>query len=347
MKMIDLRSDTVTRPTPGMLEAIAQAKVGDDVYGDDPTVIAFEEKVAALFGKEAGLFTATGSIANQLGIRSLIKPGEELLADERAHVVRAELGAAAVLSGVTTRTFHSPKARLNPDSAIALSHPNAGPYLVSTVAIAVENTHKFGGGVVQDIEAIERLHKLATPLGIKLHLDGARIWNAHVATQTPFARYGACFETVSVCFSKGLGAPIGSMLLSTRERIEDARIWRKRFGGGMRQVGLLAAAADFGLTHHLGRLAQDHVNARKIAEAIHSIDSRLVDLDTVETNIVGIELANTRTTAGDLAKTLANAGVLSGALGSHYLRLVTHGDLNSSEIDQAIGVITSSLRAVI
>jgi threonine aldolase len=137
------------------------------------------------------------------------------------------------------------------------------------------------------------------------------------------------------------------MLLSTRERIEDARIWRKRFGGGMRQVGLLAAAADFGLTHHLGRLAQDHANARKIAEAIHSIDSRLVDLDTVETNIVGIDLTNTRITAGDLAKTLANAGVLSGALGSHYLRLVTHGDLNSSEIDQAIGVITSSLRAVI
>ncbi|MBM3719529.1 MAG: low specificity L-threonine aldolase [Actinobacteria bacterium] len=347
MKMIDLRSDTVTRPTSGMLEAIAKAKVGDDVYGDDPTVIAFEAKVAELFGKEAGLFTATGSIANQLGIRSLIKPGEELLADERAHVVRAELGAAAVLSGVTTRTFHSPKARLNPDSAIALAHPNAGPYLVSTVAIAVENTHNFGGGVVQNIEAIERLHHLAAPLGIKLHLDGARIWNAHVASSVPFARYGACFETVSVCFSKGLGAPIGSMLLSTRERIEDARIWRKRFGGGMRQVGLLAAAADYGLTHHLARLATDHAHARKIAEAISAVDSRLVDLESVETNIVGIELQSTRSNASDFAKKLGEAGVLSGALGSHYLRLVTHGDLTSSDIDEATEVITTSLRAVL
>ena len=347
MKMIDLRSDTVTRPTPGMLEAISSAKVGDDVYGDDPTVIAFEAKVASLFGKEAGLFTATGSIANQLGIRSLIKPGEELLADERAHVVRAELGAAAVLSGVTTRTFHSPKSRIDADSAIALAHPNAGPYLVSTVAIAVENTHNFGGGVVQDIEAIEKLHQLATPLGIKLHLDGARIWNAHVATKVPFERYGACFETVSVCFSKGLGAPIGSMLLSTRERIEDARIWRKRFGGGMRQVGLLAAAADYGLTHHLGRLAEDHSNAKRIAEAISSIDSRLVDLDTVETNIVGIDLKSTRTNATDFAKKLNESGVLSGALGSHYLRLVTHGDLAATDIDEAIGVITHSLQSVL
>lgn len=347
MKMIDLRSDTVTRPSSGMLEAIAKAKVGDDVYGDDPTVIAFEAKVAELFGKEAGLFTATGSIANQLGIRSLIRPGEELLADERAHVVRAELGAAAVLSGVTTRTFHSPKSRLDPDSAIALAHPNAGPYLVSTVAIAVENTHNFGGGVVQNIEAIERLHQLAAPLGIKLHLDGARIWNAHIASNVPFARYGACFETVSVCFSKGLGAPIGSMLLSTRERIEDSRIWRKRFGGGMRQVGLLAAAADYGLTHHLARLAKDHAHARKIAEAISAVDSRLVDLDSVETNIVGIELQSTRSNASDFAKKLEEAGVLSGALGSHYLRLVTHGDLISSDIDEAIEVITTSLRAVL
>lgn len=342
--MIDLRSDTVTRPTPAMLEAMTNAKVGDDVYGDDPTVMAFEAKVAKLFGKEAGLFTATGSIANQLGIRSLIKPGEEMLADERAHVVRAELGAAAVLSGVTTRTFHSPKSRLDPEAAISLAHPSAGPYLVSTVAIAVENTHNFGGGVVQSIESIERLYQLAAPLGIKLHLDGARIWNAHVASKVPFSRYGAAFETVSVCFSKGLGAPIGSMLLSTQERIDDARIWRKRFGGGMRQVGLLAAAADHGLTHHLDRLATDHAHAKKIAVSLSEIDPRLIDLETVETNIVGINLSGTKTNAAQLAQKLGEKGVLSGALGSHYLRLVTHGDLTSRDIDEAIEVITRSLR---
>jgi threonine aldolase len=276
-----------------------------------------------------------------------VKPGEELLADERAHVVRAELGAAAVMSGVTTRTFRSPKARLDPDAAIALAHPNAGPYLVSTVAIAVENTHNFGGGVVQSIEAIEKLHSLATPLGIKLHLDGARLWNAHVATGVSFSRYAAPFETVSVCFSKGLGAPIGSMLLSTKERIDDARIWRKRFGGGMRQVGLLAAAADFALTHHLGRLAEDHRHARAIAEAIAGIEPRLIDLDTVETNIVGIDLANTGIAAGELAKQLADQGLLSGALGSHYLRLVTHGDLSSNQIEAAISILTRTIKSLL
>lgn len=345
--IIDLRSDTVTRPTNEMLDAMRSAPLGDDVYGDDPTVNAFEKKVAELFGKEAGLFTPTGSLANQLGIRSLVKPGEELLADERAHVVRAELGAAAVMSGVTTRTFKSPKARLDPEAAIALAHPNAGPYLVSTVAIAVENTHNFGGGVVQSIESIEKLHALATPLGLKLHLDGARLWNAHVATGLSFSRYAAPFETVSVCFSKGLGAPIGSMILSTKERIDDARIWRKRFGGGMRQVGILAAAADFALTYHLGRLAEDHRHARAIAEAIAGIEPRLIDLETVETNIVGIDLAETGVSANELARKLADQGLLSGALGSHYLRLVTHGDLSSNQIEVAISILTGTIKSLL
>ncbi len=343
---IDLRSDTVTKPTPAMLEAMTHAVVGDDVYGDDPTVNAFESRVARLFGKEAGLFTSTGSLANQLAMRSLVKEGEEILADEKAHVVRAELGAAAVLSGITTRTFSSERSILDAESAFALATPDAGPYLVSTVAIAVENTHNFGGGIVQPLEEIALLHRLASPAKIALHLDGARIWNAHIATGTSFEEYGRYFETVSVCFSKGLGAPVGSMLLSTSERIASARVWRKRFGGGMRQIGILAAAAEYALDNHLGRLALDHHHARELATAIAAVDSSLIDMETVQTNIVGIDLSTRTASASELAAILREEGILTGPLGSKYLRLVTHGDLASDQIDRASEVICRTLKSV-
>lgn len=335
MELIDLRSDTVTKPTAGMLEAMVNARVGDDVYGDDETVNAFEARVATLFGKEAGLFTATGSLANQLALRSLVKEGEELLADEKAHVVRAELGAAALLSGITTRTFRSHHSILDAASAFALAAPDAGPYLVSTTAIAVENTHNFGGGVIQPLEEIKKLYELSQGAGIKLHLDGARIWNAHVVSGIPFHEYGRYFETISVCFSKGLGAPVGSMLLSTHDRIREARIWRKRFGGGMRQIGLLAAAAEYGLDHHLERLADDHVHALHLAWSISALDDRLVDLATVQTNIVGIDLTARGIVAAEFANSLKERGILVGPLGPHYVRLVTHGDLTRSQIEHA------------
>ena len=343
--MIDLRSDTVTRPTAAMLEHMSRAKVGDDVYGDDETVNAFEMKVASLFGKEAGLFTATGSLANQLALRVLVREGEEVLADERAHVVRAELGAAAVLSGITTRTFSSSNSVLDAERAFSLATPAAGPYLVSTKAIAIENTHNFGGGVIQPLAEIKKLRDLSSSVGIALHLDGARIWNAHVATEISFEEYGAHFDTVSVCFSKGLGAPIGSMLLSSKAHIATARTWRKRFGGGMRQVGLLAAAAEYGLDHHLDRLAIDHLHARELAESIMEIDPRLVEIDTVQTNIVGVDLTPLKRSAQEIADELKAKDVLAGPLGPKYLRLVTHGDLSSYEIDQARDRITTVLRA--
>ena len=237
--MIDLRSDTVTRPSKAMLDAMMHAEVGDDVYGDDPTANSLEARVAEMFGKEAGLFCPTGSLANQLGIRTLVSPGEELILDQTAHIARAELGAAAVFSGITTRTWHSNKGKLIADDALALAHPDAGPYLVSTTAIAVENTHNFGGGTIQSIEEIKKLHDGARAMKLSLHLDGARIWNAHVETKIAFSEYGQYFDTVSVCLSKGLGAPVGSVLVSTHERIAKARIWRKRYGAGMRQIGIL------------------------------------------------------------------------------------------------------------
>ena len=268
---IDLRSDTVTRPSPAMREAMASALVGDDVYGDDPTVNSLEERVAELFGKEAALFTPTGSLANQLGIRTLVKPGEELLAETQSHIVRAELGAAAVFSGITTRTWPADRGILIAAEPMHVAHPNAGPYLVSTTAIAVENTHNFGGGSIQPLSEIRELRKQSQAVGIAMHLDGARIWNAHVESGVALADYGREFDTVSVCLSKGLGAPIGSLLLSTKARIGEARIWRKRYGAGMRQVGILAAAGHYALDHNIPLLKTDHARAKKMAEIIYTV----------------------------------------------------------------------------
>lgn len=341
--MIDLRSDTVTQPSVGMREAIASAVVGDDVYGDDPTVNSLEERVAGLFGKEAGLFSPTGSLANQLLIRQLVKPGDELLTEERAHIVRAELGAGAVFSGITTRTWSSERGLLNAQTPLALAHEDAGPYLVSTAAIAVENTHNFGGGTVQPITEIEKLSTQARARGIAMHLDGARIWNAHIATGTPLHEFGRHFDTISVCLSKGLGAPIGSISLGSKELIGQARIWRKRYGAGMRQVGLMAAAGHYALDNNLERLADDHRRAKKIAVALSAHDSSLIDPATVETNIVGLDLSQCGITAAELAERARSAGLLIGALGKTYARLVTHLDFDDAQTDEAIAILIKSL----
>ena len=340
---IDLRSDTVTRPSEGMREAIANAPVGDDVYGDDPTVNALEERVAALFGMEAGLFSPTGSLANQLLIRTLVKPGEELLTEERAHIVRAELGAGAVFSGITTRTWRSERGLLEADVPLALAHENAGPYLVSTTAIAVENTYNFGGGTVQPIDEIAKLSREARARGIAMHLDGARIWNAHVASGVAFSEFGKHFDTISVCLSKGLGAPVGSIALGSREAIAEARIWRKRYGGGMRQVGLLAAAGHYALDHNINRLADDHARAKKMAVALAAHDSTLIDPSTVETNIVGLDLSQAGITAAEFASRTKEAGLWISALGKSYARLVTHLDFDDAQCDEAIAIMVKAL----
>ena len=342
---IDLRSDTVTQPTVAMREAIANAAVGDDVYGDDPTVNSLEERVAALFGHEAALFCPTGSLANQLSIRTLVKPGEELLVETRSHIVRAELGAAATFSGITTRTWPAEDGLLRAEDPLAIAHENAGPYLVSTKAIAVENTHNFGGGTVQPISEIEKLSVAARARGIAMHLDGARIWNAHVASRVSFADYGKHFDTISVCLSKGLGAPVGSLMISTKERIQEARIWRKRYGAGMRQVGILAAAGHYALDHNIARLAEDHLRAQKIAVALAAIESSLVDPKKVVTNIVGLELSKVGITAGELASRCKEAGLWISALGPHYARLVTHLDFDDAQCDQAIEILKGALVA--
>jgi threonine aldolase len=340
---IDLRSDTVTQPSTGMREAIASAKVGDDVYGDDPTVNALEARLADMFGMEAGLFSPTGSLANQLLIRTLVKPGEELLTEERAHIVRAELGAGAVFSGITTRTWKSDRGLLNADTPLALAHENAGPYLVSTTAIAVENTHNFGGGTVQPIDEIAKLSREARARGIAMHLDGARIWNAHVATGTPLTEFGKHFDTISVCLSKGLGAPVGSVSLGSKAAIAEARIWRKRYGAGMRQIGLLAAAADYALDNNIARMADDHARAKKMAVALAAHDATLINPDHVETNIVGLDLTHAGITAADFAARCKENGLWVSALGKSYARLVTHLDFDDTQCDEAIAIMTKAL----
>ena len=335
--MIDLRSDTVTKPSAAMLDAMMSSKVGDDVYGDDPTVNALEERVAAMFGKEAGLFSPTGSLSNQLGIRLLVKPGEELILDQTAHIARAELGAAAAFSGITTRTFPSIKGKLDAQTALDLAHPDSGPYLVSTKAIAVEDTHNFGGGTVQSIDEIKKLYVGAQEMGLPLHMDGARIWNAHVASGTPFAEYGKYFETFSVCFSKGLGAPVGSMILTTKAKVAEARIWRKRYGAGMRQIGLLAGAINYALDHNIDRLKIDHQSAAKIAEA--------AGVSKPDTNIVALDVSKFPFDAAQYAAILKENGILAGALGKNFVRLVTHMDLTDADIEKTCEVLKRTLVA--
>ncbi|MEJ2579231.1 MAG: GntG family PLP-dependent aldolase [Kineosporiaceae bacterium] len=341
--VVDLRSDTVTRSVPDMVEAMAAAEVGDDVFGEDPTTNRLEAEVAALLGHEAGLFTPTGSMANVLGVGLLVGPGEELLCDVRAHVVRAELGAHAVHGQVTTRTWTSPDGRLDAAEALALAEPDAGPYLVSTAAFAVENTHNFGGGTVQPLDQLRALRDGAAAMGVGVHLDGARLWNAHVATGVPLVEYGACADTVSVCLSKGLGAPVGSVLVSSAERIATARVRRKRLGGGMRQTGVLAGAGRYALAHHIPRLAEDHRRARELAEAVAEVRPDLVDPGTVQTNIVVLDLSGMGRGAAEVADRARAEGVLLSVLGPRTVRLVTHLDVDDEAVAKAVAVLTGIL----
>jgi threonine aldolase len=327
--VVDLRSDTVTHPTAGMRAAMAQAEVGDDVYGEDPTVIALEEEVAQLLGFEAGLFVPTGSLGNQLGIRLLVAPGQELVCDSLAHIARAELGAAAVFSGITFRTWQAARGLLDVEAIRQLITPDAGPYLVSTAAIAVENTHNFGGGTVQPADQLRAVIELGRANGLGLHLDGARLWNAHVASGVSLSELAGGFDTVSVCLSKGLGAPVGSVLVASAERIAEARVWRKRYGAGMRQAGILAAGGRYAIEHHVGRLADDHARARRLADELGA------DPATVPTNIVVLDVAD----AASVAVQAAAEGVLVAALGPRFLRLVTHLDVDDVDISRAIGVL--------
>jgi threonine aldolase len=331
--VVDLRSDTVTRPTEQMREAMLSAPVGDDVYGEDPTVNELEQRVAQLLGQEAGLFCVSGSMCNMLGIRLLVEPGQEVICDVQAHIARAEMGAHGAVQGVTMRTFPSERGKLKLAEVAKIISPSAGPYLVSTAAVAVENTHNFGGGTIQPFEELIAVGELCREHGIGYHLDGARLWNAHIATGVALDAYGRLFDTVSVCFSKGLGAPVGSVLASTAENLTHARVLRKRLGGGWRQAGVLAAACLYALDHHVQRLADDHAAARTFAEAVASYVPTAVDPGAVETNVVVINTG--ATPAAPIAAAAAERGVQVSALGPFMIRAVTHLDVTAEECESA------------
>jgi threonine aldolase len=335
--IVDLRSDTVTRPTPAMLEAMMTADVGDDVYGEDPTVNALEAEAAALFGKEAAVFTPTGSMANQIGLQLLVRPGEELLCDVKAHVVNFEMGAAAALGGISTRTWNAPNGRLDVDLVEPMiNRPN--PYATTTRAIAVENTHNIGGGTVQPIERLIALRRLADDYALGLHLDGARVWNAHASTGVPLSEYGRLFDTVSVCLSKGLGAPVGSLLITDAERAERGRVIRKRLGGGMRQAGFLAAAGRYALAHHIPRLSEDHARAQRLARSLEPFG--ICDASQVETNIVLLRVPG----IAGLAAAAAEQGVRISVLGPDWGRMLTHLDVDDAGIEHAVKVLSDLIR---
>ncbi len=325
--MIDLRSDTVSRPTKEMRAAMASAEVGDDVYGEDPTVRALEEQVAGLLGKDAALFTPTGSMANVLAVRSLVGVGEEVLCHASAHIARAELGAHAAVAGLTMRTWSGRPVELA--QIEELFAPDMGPFFVPTKAISMENTHNFAGGAVIPLEDMQAVRRFADERGIGVHLDGARVWNAHVATGTPLTDYGATADVLAVCLSKGLGAPVGSLVVGSAAVIDDARVWRKRLGGGMRQVGVLAAAGRYALDHHVERLADDHEHARLLAEACG------VDPASVATNIVVVDVPD----AGAVVAAAREHDVLVSAVGPRALRMVTHLDVSRDDAETAAGVL--------
>lgn len=332
-ELIDLRSDTVTRPTPGMRRAMAEAEVGDDVYGEDPLVNALEERVAALFGHGAALFVPSGTMGNQIGLRLVAEPGQEVLCDADAHVVTYEMGAAAAIFGISTRTVVSSGGRLSADQLIEQVRPKGDWHLTSSAAIAVENSHNRGGGLVQPLDELQKLWNWSRAAGVAVHLDGARIWNAASAAGVSLETYGRLADTASVCFSKGLGTPVGSVLVASAERIATARLWRKRLGGGMRQVGVLAAACLYALDHHLDRLAEDHEHAQLLAKRLG------VDPSSVETNMVVLEGVN----APVIAEAAKAQGVLVSQVSPRRIRLVTHLDVDRAAIDRAADVLSELL----
>ena len=340
---VDLLSDTVTKPTEEMRQAMAGAPVGDDVFGEDPTVRRLEARVAELLGHEDALFAPTGSMANQLCLRLHVRHGEELIADSLAHVLRAEMGAAAVLSGISSRSWVAHHGLLDARQPLDLMIPDGGAYQVNTRLVVVENTHNFGGGTVQPLGQIELLRAGTQPRGVAMHLDGARLWNAHIATGVSLEAYGRLFDTVSVCLSKGLGAPVGSVIAGSRDRMREARLWRKRFGGGMRQVGILAAAGLYALDHHLARLVDDHARARRFADAAAKACPDSLDAERVQTNIVIMDVSASGWSSGAFVDEAARRGIRLYAVSPTSVRLVWHLDVDDEGTDLAVEALVPLL----
>lgn len=333
--IVDLRSDTITKPTSAMLAAMERAELGDDVLGDDPTVERLERRMAELTGKEAALFVPSGTMANLLAIRSVCEPGDEIIADESTHFFNYETGGFAALAGCSMRPARGPRGIFTPDDVRGLYRPMSDHFARSRMVV-VENTCNRGGGSVWTRGQFEAMRAVCDEFGMHLHLDGARLWNAVVKTGAAVADYTRHVDTVSMCFSKGLGAPAGSILAGPAALIERAHRFRKMLGGAMRQAGLLAGAALHAIEHHVERLADDHANARRLAEGIARLPGITLDAATVETNIVYFEVDPALMDASAFGAALEREGVRVLTNGPRWVRAVTHLDVGAEQIGSAI-----------
>jgi threonine aldolase len=341
--MIDLRSDTLTQPTPGMRKAMAEAVVGDEQKREDPTVIALEERAAALLGHEEAVYVPTATMANQIALKVLSEPGDEVIAEAMSHVFRYELGGPAVHSGLAMKAITTRDGRFTAADVRAAVNPTADLHMPPSRVLAVENTHNGGGGRVWPLAQVREVAAEARSLGLRVHLDGARLMNASVASGVPAAEYGREADTVSICLSKGLGCPLGALVAGSRDRMRKARRFKHLFGGAMRQAGIVAAAGVYALDHHVARLADDHEHARRLARGL--ADAGLpVDLEQVETNFVLVDVGALGLDADDAVARLRVEGVLlSFAARPGVLRAVTHLGVDGEDIERAIDAIARSL----
>lgn len=343
-ELIDLRSDTVTRPTAAMRQAMASAEVGDDVFGEDPTVNRLQERVAELLGKEAALYVPSGSMSNQIAIRAQTEPMDEIICDLNCHVYNYEAGGPAALSGVTCRTVEGEYGVMDLSQLEGLIRPE-NDHLVRTRMVCLENTHNRGGGKIYPLDKIEAIATWAHGHGLLMHLDGARLMNAVVVSGIPARTWARHFDSVSMCFSKGLGAPVGSCLAGTKDVIKRARKIRKLFGGGMRQAGVLAAAALYALDHHVERLAEDHANARILADAVADAPGVFLGPEETDTNIVYLHVEKDLGPAQKMVQELKKHGVLTAATAPQSIRMCTHLDVSRAQAERAADVIRKVMGA--
>ena len=336
-QIVDLRSDTVTQPTSGMRDAMMQAPLGDDVWGDDPTVNALQERCASMFGKEDACFVPSGTMANQIAIRCLTQPGDEVIVHHEAHIVHYEAGGAAALSGCSFALASGDRGFFTSEDVHSLFRPDDSHFGRSRL-VAIENTHNRGGGSIWPLEQVIDVCDTAHSLQLQTHLDGARIWHAVVESEHDAKTWAKPFDTIAACFSKGLGCPAGSILVGSKETIHDARRFRKMFGGTMRQTGILAGAAMYALDHHIERLKEDHANAKQLGMALHQINGLSCDVHTTDTNLVFFDIESWLGDGPTLCRKLWENGIYAESLDPQRIRFVTHLGVNKSDIERAIQI---------
>jgi threonine aldolase len=342
-ELVDLRSDTVTKPSAAMRKAMAEAEVGDDVYQEDPSVNRLQEMVAELYGQEAALFVPSGTMANQVAIRAQTHHGDEIIMERTSHPFNSEAGALAALAGVQVHLIDGRRGIMEVEQIQAAVRP-PNVHHAPTALICLENTHNRGGGSVWPLDKIRAIREYARSVGVPMHLDGARLLNACVATGLKPKDYAQYFDSCTLCLSKGLGAPVGSLIIGSAEFVARAQRFRKQFGGGMRQAGILAAAGIYALEHNVERLAEDHLNAKRLARGIADIDGLDIDVAAVETNIVYFHVRKPGLTVPMLLERLKAEGVLMGGTGPSSIRAVTHLDVHKEGIDRAIAALHKAVQ---